>query len=227
MSILRRCLVLWALLTALLGVAPKAEAATIDIIGNTVAGPDNCIPFGGFSNAYMGFVYKNIPAFSLGVGDTISFDLGLPNDVVIRMELAMATASYNGSMQQNGAGFTVVVADGVPAAPTGDAVIGNFDLTYTATAPFVFTGGGLIIRFKPLGSMALDFYCNATVMYSQSYDTSGLFVGRFYTDGDGVYPWTGWDTVVIGVVRIVTGSTPGTATVTATATATRRARPGR
>ena len=192
----------------LLVISGRADAASVNIVGTSVTGPSNCIPFGGYSNAYMGFVYKNIPAFTLSPGDTISFDLGAMNDVNIVMDIAMAATTSNGSMQESSAGFTTVVSSGTPSSPKGDTTIGNYELTYTATGSFVFAGGGLIIRFRPIGTMATDANCTQVLMFSDSTDASGLFVGRFYTDPDGVYPWTGTDTMVVGVVKIVTGSVP-------------------
>jgi hypothetical protein len=204
----RTPLALLACFVALLGLSRPAEATTVNIVGTTITGPSNCIPFGGYSNAYMGFVYKNVPAFTLGIGDTVSFDLGALNDVAINMDVAMATTTANGSMQQNATGFTTVATNAFPSARNGDSIIGNYELTYTADTAFVFAGGGLIIRLKPRGTMASDTNCTQVLMHADSTDASGLFVGRFYTDPDGVYPWTGTDTVHIGVVRIVTGSTP-------------------
>ncbi len=184
----------------------SARATTTTLNGSYVTGPSNCIPFGGYSNAYMGFIYKNVPAFTLGAGDTISFDLAAQNDVNIVMDIALATTTSNGSLQENSSGFTTVLSSGTPSSARGDTTAGNYELTYTATSAFVFGGGGLIIRFKPIGTMATDSNCSQVLMHADATDTSGYFAGRFYTDPDGTYPWSGTDSYHIGIVRIVTGS---------------------
>ena len=73
-----------------------AEASTVAIQGNSTT-MNNCIPFGAnhsrpspTESYYAGFIYQNIPAFSLQPGDTIAFDLGDQNDYPIVVDLALA-----------------------------------------------------------------------------------------------------------------------------------------
>src|SRR5262249_29472848 len=155
-------------------------AATITLQGNSTTGPTNCIPFGGAGPylPYMGFIYKNVPAFTLAVGEKVAFDLGSPNDQPIMMDIALATAVSNGSDTPNAAGFTTIVTGGIPSDPDGDAIIGNYELAFTATAPFSFSGGGLIVRFHPTGTFATDGDCGQVLMHSDASDSSGLFVER-------------------------------------------------
>src|SRR5919198_6571010 len=68
------CLV--ACFSALLLVATPASAGTIRIQGTNSEGPGQCIPFGGWNvKYYMGFVYRDVPPFSLLPGDVVAFDL--------------------------------------------------------------------------------------------------------------------------------------------------------
>ena len=184
-----------ALLALLAVFSTGAQASTVALQGNATS-VNNCIPFGANWNAtapavsYNGFVYQNVPAFSLGVGDTISFDLGSPNDNPIVVDIALATAASNGSSQPDSAGFTQVVSAGTPADPDGNNVQGDFELEFTADAPFSFSGGGLIIRINAAGSFVNDTTCTQVLVHSNAADTSGYFVERFYGDPDGQYPWS-------------------------------------
>jgi hypothetical protein len=96
----RRCAwsLAWAvavaqLLPSPLHLLPSAEAVVsihagdnsfLDIIGTGAAtGPSNCIPFGTSDfGPYKGFIYKNVPAFTLHTQHRIAFDMGNPNDKV-------------------------------------------------------------------------------------------------------------------------------------------------
>ena len=88
-------------LSATLLSAPAQASTTVSLLGNSTS-MSNCIPFGSNYQAtppdseFMGFVYQNVPAFSLQAGDTIAFDLGLQNDYDIVMDVALATAASNG-----------------------------------------------------------------------------------------------------------------------------------
>ena len=58
----------------------------------------NCFPFGSnnnFDQRFMGFIYKNIPAFTVHAGDRIAFDLGRQNDVDIKRTIFIAAANIN------------------------------------------------------------------------------------------------------------------------------------
>jgi MYXO-CTERM domain-containing protein len=211
-----RRFVLPLLLLALLAPA-SAQAFETLIQGNTTSGPNNCIPFGGGSSYapfYSGFVYQNIPAFELGVGDTIAFDLGAQNDVNIQVDVSFATAESNGSWEPNAAGFTDIVTYATPADPNGNGTLLDYELQFTATSAFSFPGGGLIVRIKPRNAYASDSSCTGVLVHSSASDSSNMFVGRFYSDADGQYPWSGSGSTTIGVLKITwTGNsnTPPTA----------------
>ena len=193
-------------------VSSVASAADVELEGNTVSGPGNCIPFGGWrtlaTGDYAGFIYQNVPAFSVEPGDTIAFDAGDVNNVPITLNIALASAVSNGSMEPDttgtsGDGFTRVVSSGTPANPYGDTTRGNFELEFTVDTAFQFDGGGLLIRFDVPSSSAFaaDVDCDQMLMFSSSWDTSGYFVGRFYDDSDGAYPWDDSDNNVVGNVH--------------------------
>ena len=191
-------------------VSTGARASTVTLQGNTTT-QSNCIPFGSNYNStppsakYMGFVYKNVPAFTLSPGDTISFDLYQPNDNAITMDIALAAASSNGSMVEDSTGFVQVVTAGTPTDPDGNSIQGDFELEFTADTGFVFGGGGLIIRFQAAGAYVNDTTCTQVLVHSNASDSSGYFVGRFYSDADGVYPWDGSSTSTVGNVIFNTG----------------------
>ncbi len=154
-------------------------------------------PFGESQSwdAYMVWVYKNVPAFGLKPGDTVAFDLSAQNDVDIQLEIALAPATTNGG-NQNATPFTQIVPNTqTPANPRGNATFGDYELTFTAIAPFNFSGGGLLIRFgNPGGAFATDPNDpGATVLANNalSTDPSGFFVERDVRDADGASPWTG------------------------------------
>ena len=176
-------------------------ASATTVTGNS-GYTSNCIPFGnGDPNSYgnyKGFVYQNVPAFTLAVGDTIAFDLGAQNDNDIVMNIAFAATLSNGSDQEDSNGFTQVVSAGTPSEPRGNNTTGDYELKYTADAPFTFGGGGLIIRFNGAGMFASDGTCDQVLHGFDSSDSSGFFVTRFYNDSDGSYPWSGMDGSSIG-----------------------------
>lgn len=193
---------------SIVGFTPNAAAGVITIQGNETFGPTNCIPFGcpATYGPFMGFVYKNIPAFALAPGDTLAFDTGATNDVPLNLNIALSATTANGG--DTPVGYAQVVTAGTPAAPTGDNVVGNYDLAFTIDAGFSFGGGGLIVRFQAAGGSLTDFTSDQVLMGSNSLDTSGYFVGRFFSDADGVPPYSGSDSVHIGNFRIVTDVEP-------------------
>jgi len=170
----------------------------------------------------MGFVYKDVPAFSLKPFDTIAFDLGMPNDVNIQLEIDMAATTVNGGDVP--VAFTTVVPNTqVPANPVGNSVIGDYELQFTAVAPFNFAGGGLIIRFSnPGGAYAADTTNPFDSMFdvTNSSDTSGFFVKRFWGDADGLPPYTNSDTNVISGFRLTIQDLPPASEPAATSPAT-------
>jgi hypothetical protein len=180
------------LITANLGSAP-AEAATMTIAPSAPESGTNTYPFGwtGWTPNLL-FVYKNIPAFSLRTGDTISFDLQGTNNVPIQLAIALAPTAANGGDAPATAFTQVVPSTQVPANPTGNTVGGDYELTFTSQAPFSFPGGGMVMRFSnPAGAFASDSTPSGVFVNSlgASSDPSGYFVERINQEPDGEYPW--------------------------------------
>ena len=148
----------------------------------------NCYPFGSNQQGFSGFIYRNIPAFTLNVGDKIRFDMGGINNVDTRRNIYFSAANinpsvWNGASQGvNAVGWTKVVADDqIPLNPRGNTIIGDFELTYVATSSFTFGGGGFIIGFG--GSSPgpyVDNGCEQVGVCTTSSDPSGYFYKRFY-----------------------------------------------
>jgi len=149
----------------------------------------NCIPFGNnTSYGFTGFIYRNVPAFQLKIGGHFSFDLGALNDVDIRRNIYFAVASANpsggsvGGQNIRAISWTKVVSDSqTPLNPRGDTIKGNYELTYTAEAPFNFPGGGFIVGFggSPPGAYA-DFGCEQVLVQTTPADLNPFFYRRFY-----------------------------------------------
>jgi hypothetical protein len=158
------------------------------------SGAANAFPFGRGDNFnQMGFIYKNIPAFEMKVGDTIAFDLEAVNDVPQQMDIDLAATTVSGGDLPAGP-FAKIVTNAVVPTGTGNTVKGDFDLAYRAVAPFSFKGGGLIVKFSnPSTAFQAD---NVSQFVTQTLattaaDPSGLFAHRFFQDLDGNAPWTG------------------------------------
>jgi hypothetical protein len=173
--------------------APPAFADTT--VAPTAGAADNCWPFGvtptGFWGPYFAYVYKDVPAFSLVAGTTgIGFDLGIPNDTDIQMQIDIAPATTNGG-NVNATSFTTIVTNAQLAGePAGNSVVGDFELTFGAVSNFTFSGGGLIIRFSDAGgAFATDGVCDGAAVNTSPADPSGFFVERPNRDVDGVAPW--------------------------------------
>lgn len=152
----------------------------------------NCIPFGNNTSfGFTGFIYRNVPAFELRVGDRFAFDLGALNGQDIRRNIYFAVANQN--PQPGGApqgiralAWTQIVADTqTPENARGDLIKGNYELRYRAEAPFSFPGGGFIIGFggSPPGAYA-DPGCEQVLVGTTSSDPSGFFHRRFYFQQD-------------------------------------------
>lgn len=181
------------------------DAATIKVEGVSLD-VSNCIPFGcpGLFGPHTGFVYQNVPAFSLRPGDTIAFDLGGANDVPLSFDISFGTTTSNGSMSVNGSGFTNVVSNGTGSG-LGNSILGDFDLRFSATGAFNFAGGGLIIDFLPTGGTLSDIDPAGNLVASDADDPSGFFVGRYYR-GAFAGDLTSNDVIAIGGFQIVTGT---------------------
>lgn len=209
--------VLAGLLAGGAAVSPPASAATIATIAPASPPvPNNCFPFGDGGSGedpwtpYMGFVYKNVPAFQLKTGDGLAFDVGIMNAVDVQLEIALAATTVNGGSIPAAPFTTVVPNTQTPANPKGDSTVGNYELKFTLQAPFSFPGGGMIIRFSnPSAAYAVDEDCDDGQLISGTgSDSSGFFVERFYSDSDGAYPWSNSDTGDIAAFRLSTPDPP-------------------
>lgn len=170
----------------------------VEIVPTVIFPGFNVVPFG--SNdlfSFSGFIYRNVPAFSLAVGDVIAFDLRQANDVETRRTIFFATANKNpdacvfnpftGQIENPQgiaatSGWTVVVSEAqIPQNAFGDAVLGNFELRYTAEAPFTFPGGGLLVGFQ--GSPPATFLDSdpvGSIAGASCTDPSGQLYTRFF-----------------------------------------------
>lgn len=196
-------------------VAPAGAATTITTTPAAAPGtPDNCWPFGVGPDStwgpFAGFVYQNIPAFQLKVGDTIGFDLGAVNDADVQVDVAFAATTANGGDIPAQDFVNVATNTQTPANPRGDTTAGDYELRFTAEAPFSFAGGGLIIRFSNASvAYAGDITCTP-VAYDgfTATDTSGFFVERLAHDADGAAPWDYTDVGPMVPFRLTLAETP-------------------
>jgi hypothetical protein len=173
-------------------VASAGAAQTLTVAPDSPLTPGNCFPFGNGDQwlPFLGYVYKDVPAFQLKTGDSLAFDLGAMNEVDIQVEIALAATTTNGSDAPSQPFTTVVTNTQTPANPRGDTTPGNFELTFTAQAPFNFPGGGLIIRFtNPSASYAADATCTPVLGGANVNDSSGYFAERYFSDPDGIPPY--------------------------------------
>jgi hypothetical protein len=189
--------------------AGTAQAATVTVFPNNPNPTGtSCIPFGIGTSwpPHAAFIYQNVPSFELTTGDTLAFDLfNDPNDADIQLDIALARTVSNGTIVEGEPFKQVVTNNQTPLNPRGDTTVGNFELRFTAEAPFSFPGGGLIIRFSdPSPSYAADNICNTNVVNGSSSDTSAFFVLRGSADTDGVFPWANSSPFFIGAFRVVT-----------------------
>jgi hypothetical protein len=181
-------------------IAPASHLgpSKVEIVPSTFFPGFNVVPFG--SNdlfSFTGFIYRDVPAFSLAVGDVIAFDLRQANDVQTRRTIFLAAANknpaacaYNPTTGQitnpqgiaAASGWTQVVSETqVPQNAFGDAVVGNFELRYTAEAPFTFAGGGLLVGFR--GSPPATFVdsnSDGSITGTLCTDLAGQFYARFF-----------------------------------------------
>jgi hypothetical protein len=215
---------LLVLLAALLvgGQAMVASANGATTVNVTPAMPattgDNCYPFGlgGIDmetwTPFMGFVYKDVPAFQLKTGDKLAFDLVAMNDVDVQLKIEFAPTTGNGGDTPSLPFTTVVTNTQTPTNPRGDTTLENYELGFTAEAPFNFTGGGLIIRFSdPSTSYLTDTHCDGVLGGADSSDPSGFFVERYYGDADGVTPYDHFDVASLAGFRLTLADVSATA----------------
>lgn len=166
-----------------------STAQTTITIQATSPSVGNCIPFGtNTSFQFSGMIYRNIPAFTLSPGDKIRFDLGNLNGTDTRRNIYFASANinpapYNGASQGVKAlSWVQVVSDSqIPVNPKGNTTVGDFELTFTATGSFSFSGGGFIIGFgaAPPGPY-FDSGCEQNGVLTTTTDPSGYFYERFF-----------------------------------------------
>jgi hypothetical protein len=228
MAWITKCFVLLLATMATLvvgGQAMVASAGAVTTVNVTPAMPntvgDNCYPFGlgGVEDEtwtpYMGFVYKDVPAFQLKTGDKLAFDLVAMNDVDVQLKIELAPTTGNGGDTPSLPFTTVVTNTQTPTNPRGDTTLENYELGFTAEAPFNFSGGGLIIRFSdPSADYLTDTgmgHCDAVLGGADSADPSGFFVERYYGDTDGVTPYDHFDVGSLAGFRLTLADVPQTA----------------
>ncbi len=195
----------------LLGLALSVAAATPYAATSTYAGTStvvsNCIPFG-CPDTYgpqMGFVYKNIGAFSLNAGDIIAFDTGAVHGYELNFDLSLAATTTDGGTTAAGP-FTMVSSLG--SGHYGDSIVGNYDLTFVASSSFSFAGGGLIINFENTNGSVFDNLGTQNLVYSSDnpYTVRRYFNGTSVGDMSNASFSDGTD--VVGNMRIITNVTP-------------------
>jgi hypothetical protein len=198
-----------------IGAAATAPAQAATTVTAAPAAPGsgaaNAFPFGRGDNFnQMGFIYKNIPPFSLKANDTIAFDLEAANDVPQQMDISLVATTVSGGDLPAGP-FTKIVPNTVSPTGTGNTVKGDFDLAYKVVTPFNFTGGGLIVKFSnPSAAFEADNVSQfvTQTLATTSLDPSGLFAHRFFQDPDGGAPWTGIEQDRILGFRVNIGDVP-------------------
>jgi hypothetical protein len=182
------------LVTALLGIHPAtAGVEAIKIQPADPVGVANCIPFGSNTDyGFTGFIWRNVPAFSVNRGNRIAFDLGDLNDRNTRRNIYLAVANKNPekavidgndvvSQGIEAIEWVQVVSEAqIPAHARGDTVIGNNELRYRVETSFDFPGGGLIAGFgaTPPGEFP-DRNCEQVLAETHSHDSSDYFYARF------------------------------------------------
>jgi hypothetical protein len=220
----KRLLVLLAvLLVGGQAMIASANGATVNVTPDMPAtSGDNCYPFGlgGIEDGntwtpYMGFVYKDVPAFQLKTGDKLAFDLVAMNDVDVQVKIELAPTTGNGGDTPSPPVTTGVTNTQTPTNPRGDATLENYELGFAAEAPFNFSGGGLIIRFSdPSAGYLTDTgmgHCDGVLGGADSTDPSGFFVERYYGDTDGVTPYDYFDVGSLAGFRLTLADVPTTA----------------
>ncbi len=201
----RRGLALAAVITAGLTAPRRATADVITIDdGNdqTARFPFTCSKDDDITLwlPYMGLVYRNVEPFELSPGDTIAFDLRADLGFLPQLDLALAHAPDPNDPTRPadlpGSDFTLVAND-VIASRGGNAMVEDYELAFTADAPFSFPGGGLIIRFsEPRGELAQrtnDMCLDVITADTQPTGTNRL-VATFVRDADGEFPFDNVDT---------------------------------
>lgn len=181
-----------------------AQATTVNYTGTTKS-VGNCIPFGcpDLYGPHMGFIYKDIAAFTLNPGDIIAFDTGAKNDKELRFDLSLAETAVNGGNTANGAGFTRVSSLG--SGFFGDNIVGNYDIAFIVNAKFSFAGGGLITDFLNTNGAVIDNTGEQNLVYSSN---SPYNVARYYAGATAGSISSGTSANAIGTFSIITHEVP-------------------
>ncbi len=207
----------FAIISALIiFIAPAVtKAQTVTTVTPATPGVGNCFPFGNSSSEgeawgpFMGFIYQNVPAFSIQPGDILAFDLGDMNTVDVQLDIELAATTSNGGESPD-LPFTKVVSNTqIPLNPNGNDIIGDFEMQFTVDAAFDFPGGGLIIRFSnTAGPYDLYVDCAQVLVNASAADPSGFFITRYFGDPDGIPPYNFSDGESIGGFRVIASDTP-------------------
>lgn len=105
----------------------------------------------------------------------------------------------------------MVTQNQAPQNPQGDTVTGNFELRYTAEAPFVFPGGGLLVGFETSPPAPIAQCCTAPFPQTSCSDPDGRFHSRFYLLPNlWAGPLTGDGVDIGGIAILEPGGTPRT-----------------
>jgi len=205
---LGRPALLLAMAITVAALAPRGSLAAVITIDDGARPGTTDIPFtctiSGETELWrptMGFVYRNVEAFDLSVGDKIAFDIqmraGDPADLGFRPQLDIALAHAPDPLNPfkpddlPGSDFTIVAHAAMAASP-GNRTVGDYELAFTADAPFRFPGGVLIIRVsnpaEPLASRH-DAECLPVITADAQPSGTNRLVGTFVLQS-GEYPWT-------------------------------------
>lgn len=166
------------------GASPSGEEG-VHLVPEGTPRVGNCIPFGDNTRfGFSGFVYRNVPAFSMGPGTRFAFDLGEVNDVEVRRNIFFAPTFENpepGADLRPVEWTQVVSEEQVPENPRGNTKVGDYELAYTSESEFAFGGGGLAVGFgaAPPGAYQ-DRGCDQVVVHTSRNDPSGYFYSRFW-----------------------------------------------
>ena len=122
----------------------------------------------------------------------------------------MALTTSNGATDPELPFVTLVSNTQTPLNPKGDVIVGNFEMQFTAEAPFNFPGGGLIIRFSnPSAAYQADIACTDVMTNGENSDASDFFEIRFFNDADGLHPYPAVSGGFIGAFQVIgTGEPP-------------------
>ncbi|KMK68417.1 hypothetical protein [Puniceibacterium sp. IMCC21224] len=169
-----------ALSLTLMAGATAAHAATATYDG-TSKNSGNCIPFGcpDSYGTHMGFIYQDIAAFSLSVGDIIAFDTMGVNDYDLSLSLSLGATTTNGGTRVDSNGFLSLGT--IAPSTRGDTIMGNFDIQFVATSAFSFAGGGLIVDFENTNGRVRDGASNSGGYNLVSSRNSDFTTGRYYS----------------------------------------------